>query len=502
MRFGRAALARTAVLASTAVVLALAACTSASSSKTAPPGPPPHVSSRPNIVFVLTDDLSTNLLPYMPHVRALAEAGTSFRNYYVVDSLCCPSRAAIFTGLYPHDDGVYANGGPGRTDGGYSAYNRFGNPAKSFAVPLQSAHYRTAFMGKYLNGYESSDAPPQGWDEWDGVGNGYSEFNYNLNENGSVHHYGRDPQDYLTDVLAGKAADFIRASAWSGKPFALEVATFAPHTPFTPAPLDEGTFPTIRAPRGPAFDKQPTDAPPWLAKLHPLTPSAIANIDAAFRLRVEAVQSVDRMIGRLEQTLAAMHELDNTYFVFSSDNGLHMGEYRMHPGKQTAFDTDIRVPLVVAGPGVPAGNTVNAMTSSIDLAPTFLHIAGAQPTASQDGVSLLNLLHGDPAPVDWQRAVLIEHHGPVTSSTDPDRQSVGAGGPPSYEAMRTRAFLYVEYHNGVREYYDLVGDPDELHNIVGTLSQRRLATLHTQLQALTDCHGTTACQRAASLARV
>jgi arylsulfatase A-like enzyme len=176
-----------------------------------------------------------------------------------------------------------------------------------------------------------------------------------------------------------------------------------------------------------------------------------------------------------------------------------MGEYRMTPGKQTAFDTDIRVPLVVDGPGVARGSTIDAMTSSIDLAPTLLNIAGVQPTAAQDGVSLLGLLHGRPAPPDWQRAVLIEHHGPVVSPSDPDFQRWRSGDPPSYEAIRTPTYLYVEYVHGQREYYDLVRDPYELHNIAGTLSARRLATLHARLQALAHCHGAAQCQRAASL---
>jgi arylsulfatase A-like enzyme len=354
-------------------------------------------------------------------------------------------------------------------------------------------------MGKYLNGYPADDPPPQGWDEWDGTGAAYQEYDYDLNENGAVHHYGDDPDDYLTTVLSQKATGFIRSSAWSGKPFALEVATFSPHRPATPAPLDEDDFPTVRAPRGPAFDKLPTDPPSWLAKQPKLSPKAIEDIDADFRKRAEAVQSVDRMIGQIERTLAAVHELDDTYFVFSSDNGYHMGEYGLYPGKQTAFDTDIRVPLVIAGPGIPAGSTVDAMTSSIDLAPTLQQMAGgAQPTASQDGVSLLGLAQGKPVPRDWQQAVLIEHHGPDRTPSDPDAQSFRAGNPPSYEAMRTAQFLYVEYETGEREYYDLADDPYELHNLAGKLSAQQVAKLHRQLMSLANCHGAGQCQRAAA----
>jgi arylsulfatase A-like enzyme len=460
--------------------------------------PPPKAlptDGRPNIVFVLTDDLSMNLLPYLPHVEALAQEGTSFSNYYVVDSLCCPSRAAIFTGLYPHNDGVFGNHAP---DGGYEAYNTNHNQEKSFAVGLQKAGYFTGFMGKYLNEYQPIDRPAPGWNVWDVAGNGYLEYNYQLRENDQIRSYGHEPSDYLTNVLAGKAVNFIHRAQYTGKPFALEVATFAPHKPAIPAPIDAKTFPDMAAPRTPAFGAKPIDAPHWLAQLPGLSADDINHINDQFRLRAESVLAVDRMIGQLERALAATNQLSNTYIVFSSDNGYHMGEHDLLPGKQTAFNTDIRVPLVVAGPGVTAGRTVDAMTSSIDLAPTFLQIGHAQPTDVQDGVSMLDLWHGEQAPSNWQRAVLVEHHGPVNAAGDPDVQPFRAGNPPSYEAMRTTNALYVEYDTGEREYYDLTTDPYELRNVYRTLTEAQRTALHEKLLALSTCHGADECQRAAT----
>ena len=125
------------------------------------------------------------------------------------------------------------------------------------------------------------------------------------------------------------------------------------------------------------------------------------------------------MLGRLEAELIKTHQLSNTYFVFSSDNGFHMGQRRMLPGKQAPYDTDIRVPLIVAGPGVPAGRTDSTMVSTIDLAPTFDEIAGARPRAPADGTSMLALWHGRPAPAGWSRTVLVEHRSPPIKS-DPD----------------------------------------------------------------------------------
>jgi len=496
----RKRLLRRRVLAAVAAALALPVVLTACIGGAAPPKPRAiPTDGRPNIVFVLTDDLSMNLLPYMPHVQALARAGTSFENYYVVDSLCCPSRAAIFTGLYPHDDGVFTNSG---TDGGYPAYNRNGDPSRSFAVALHNAGYYTGFMGKYLNQYRPNYKSALGWDVWDAAGDGYHEYDYDLNQNNTVQHFGHAPSDYLTDVLASRAVGFIQHAQFTGKPFALEVATFAPHRPSVPAPADVNSFPTANAPRTPAFGVRPLNAPRWLNGLRPLSGDDIQRIDNAFRRRVESVQAVDRMIGQLERALAATGQLKNTYIVFSSDNGYHMGEHNMMPGKQTAFDTDIRVPLIVYGPGVPADHSVDAMTSSIDLAPTFLAIGHAEPVALQDGVSLLDLWHGAPAPTDWQKAVLIEHHGPLEFLSDPDFQGRRSGDPPSYEAMRTADFIYVEYATGEHEYYDLANDPYENNNSYASLSPQRQLELHVMLARLENCHGASDCQRAAALTPV
>jgi arylsulfatase A-like enzyme len=476
--------------------LALPVTLTACLGKAAPSAPiPVPTDGRPNIVFVLTDDLSMDLLQYMPHVRALQQEGTSFSNYYVVDSLCCPSRAAIFTGRYPHNDGVWTNHPP---QGGYEAYNKNDDQAKSFAVALKNAGYYTGFMGKYLNGYEPTDPPAPGWDQWVGAGKAYSEYDYQLNDNGELETYGESPHDYLTNVLAGNAVSFIHRSQFTGKPFALEVATFAPHVPSTPAPIDSQSFPNLVAPRSPAFGVPSTDAPAWLAGLPGLSATDIETIDNQYRKRAASVLAVDRMIGEIERALEATGKLSNTYIVFSSDNGYHMGEHDLMPGKQTAFDTDIRVPLIVSGPGVVAGRTVDAMTSSIDLAPTFTQIAHAQPAAEQDGVGLLDIWHGESVPADWQRAVLIEHHGPVDSSVDPDAQSYRSGHPPNYEAMRTATALYVEYVTGQREYYDLTTDPFELHNVYGSLSAKQQLSLQEKLASLSFCHGAPECQRAAT----
>ncbi len=451
--------------------------------------------SRPNIVFVLTDDLSSDLIQYMPNVLEMQRQGFTFNNYFVSDSLCCPSRSSIFTGDYPHDTHVFNNVG---RNGGFGSFYDHGDENHTFATVLQRVGYATAMMGKYLNGYlqQKGSAPvpdtyiPPGWNEWDVAGWGYPEYDYTMNSNGTLVQYGSAPSDYLTDVIAGKGIDFINQSVAAGRPFFLELGTFSPHAPYVPAPEDENDFPGLMAPRPPSFDTLPTDAPHWLAVHPPLNQGQIAQIDQAYRLRAQAVQSVDRMIGAIETTLAADGVAGNTYIVFSSDNGLHTGEYRLMPGKMTAFDTDIRVPLIVTGPGVPAGGSTDDVAENIDLADTFAQMAGTN--MSSDGHSLLDLLHGEQV-TDWRNAALVEHDGAKLTSADPDFQQPASGNPTTYEAMRTPDFLYVEYVDGEREFYDLRVDPYELHNIYTQLTPYDQELLHVELKRMKACHGAKAC---------
>jgi arylsulfatase A-like enzyme len=486
----------------------LAGCSALGANNGTPKATTPigRIASRPNIVFILTDDLSSNLVPYMPHVRALARRGASFTNYFVTDSLCCPSRASIFTGQYPHDTGVFTNGG---LDGGFWTFDRHRDPNRTYAVALQRAGYHTALMGKYLNGYKPGlqfqllrPWVPEGWDEWDVAGNGYGEYGYSLNQNHRIVRYGGKPSAYLTNVLARLAKKYVSEEALSDNgsptPFALEIATFAPHAPYIAAPRDRKRFRRARVPRTPAFGhRDELNNPRWL-DAPPLNPAAIASIDRDFRRRVRSVQAVDRMLAALEHEVRVDGLASSTYFVFSSDNGYHMGEHNLRPGKMTAFDTDIHVPLVIAGPGIRPGMRIDALAENIDLAPTFEELAGRTPAPSVDGRSLVPLLEGH-VPADWRRAVLVEHHGPDVDPSDPDFPLPESGNPPSYEAIRLAHSVYVEYIDGEHEYYDVAADPFELRNAYVDLPPARRLALHRDVARLAHCHGAVSCHRADQL---
>src|SRR5207249_6876924 len=171
---------------------------------------------------------------------------------------------------------------------------------------------------------------------------------------------------------------------------------------------DANDFQGLKAPRTPAFN-QPDVAtkPAWLRGFPLLGPANIALIDQAFRMRAQSVESVDDLIARLEERLAADGIAQNTYVIFSSDNGYHMGEFRLMPGKMTAYDVDVRVPLVVTGPGVAAGRTVPDVTENVDLNPTFVEVARGAASEAVDGQSLLPFLGGS-AVAGWPEAALVE----------------------------------------------------------------------------------------------
>jgi N-acetylglucosamine-6-sulfatase len=460
-------------------------------------------SDRPNIVFVLTDDLSRNLVRYMPYVLALKRRGMTFTNYTVTDSLCCPSRASILTGMFPHDTQVFSNYWVDH--GGYKQFQTVGDQRKTFAVALKRAGVTTGLYGKYLNGYEplrnADGAVPNepGWSAWGGVDSGgYGEFHYDMARNGKIFSTLGSPASratYLTNVLSNASTSFLNSAAGSARPFLLEVASFAPHAPSVPAPHDRGSFAGLRVPRIASYNKPPRHAPGWLRGRF-LGPERRHELDHAFERRVESVQAVNRMIGRLEQALRRNGQLSNTYFVFSSDNGYHMGDYGLFAGKQTAFDTDVHVPLVIAGPGIKRGSVNRNVVENIDLAPTFEQLEDVPiPKSRTDGHSFVSLLEGKK--VRWRTVALIEHKRPPYSASDPDRQSPVAGTPPTYRAIRTATYTYVQYVTGAREYYNRKHDPLEMDNIYRRLTPAEKRRLAKRVATLKACSGYTACWTAA-----
>src|ERR687884_448017 len=169
-------------------------------------------SVQPNIVFILADDMRKDDLKYMPNTTALLQStGMTFRNAFVSNAICCPSRATIMRGQYSHNTGVWSNSptdSPSTTIGGWQAYQNNRNEADNVATRLQSAGYRTGLFGKYLNGYNTTEVPP-GWDRWFAHVNAIDYYDYQINDDGTIEHYESTSADYETDVIANQAKTFI-----------------------------------------------------------------------------------------------------------------------------------------------------------------------------------------------------------------------------------------------------------------------------------------------------
>jgi arylsulfatase A-like enzyme len=436
---------------------------------------------RPNIVFVLTDDLDYASVQKMPNLRSLlAERSASFEEAFASQSLCCPSRATILTGLYAHNHNVRGNKLP---EGGFEKFRDEGHEENTIAVRLQEEGYRTALFGKYLNEYPGDDPTyvPSGWDEWYGTLDEAKLYDYELNENGEVVSYGNEPGDYLTDVISEKATDFVStaASDTSGRPFFAYVAPTAPHLPATPAERHEGAFAEEEVPRSPSFDeKDVSDKPSWTRDADRFDDEEISEIDDYYRKRLGSMLAVDEMVASLTEELEATGELENTYIFFTSDNGWFSGEHRIKQGKDRPYEESARVPLFVRGPGIAPGTKVEELALNTDLAPTFAELAGLEGFPA-DGRTLAPLLRGEGPP--WRSSVLLEGF-------------VGRGAR-VYGAVRSEDYKYVEYGNGEEELYDLRADPYELESLHETADPSLVEGLKGRLEALRECAGTR-CQEA------
>jgi len=482
----------------------------------------PSRDNRPNILFILTDDLDMGSLEYMPKLQQyIGEHGMQFSKFYVNVSFCCPSRASILLGQYSHNTHVLTNVLP---NGGFQTFHNLGLEKHTIGVTLQTAGYQTIYLGKYLNGYPKdvgrSYVPP-GWSEWysPAAGKPYSGQNYRLNANGEIIRFGNEPEAYITDILTRYAADFIRRNAESNQPFFMHMSTYAPHDPANPAPRHLGIFNDIAAPHPPSYNEEDvSDKPAYIRERQSLTPEKEKDIDNLYKKRLQSLQSVDDMIATLVQTLDETGLLENTYIFFTSDNGYHIGHHRLKLGKSTPYEVDIQVPLFVRGPGVSPGSTTLALAGNIDFAPTFVDIAGLPPDGSYDGRSLLPILEdGDRIPKDWRTAYLLENwtsDSEIEESTlsrpvmvsrmidyaglleppDPDEVDrvsniFQQSGIPGFKGIRTSKYLYVEYFNGEIELYDVDIDPHQLDNIASTAPAGLIEQLQKLLAELAFCQG-------------
>jgi N-acetylglucosamine-6-sulfatase len=427
--------------------------------------------SRSNVVFVLTDDQRWDSIDQMPQVNGATE-WARFSNAFVDEPQCCPSRASILTGRYPQHTGVET-----LRDG------KDLDEKRTVATMLHDAGYRTALYGKYLNGFPLGRGiyVPPGWDEFAGTVGPNDYYNYKLDVNGHVVSYGSEPKDYKTDVLTGMARRFIRTTKQS-QPFFLYLAFNAPHTDsagrVVSAPQDRQSCSGYAFQQPPNFNAHDrVSEPEWMATEQPKNAASMTIQRAA---TCETLHSVDNAVTSVVAELERSGRLDNTYVIFTSDNGYAFGEHRL-TGKGDLYEASVRVPLLVRGPDVRP-QPVDRLTSNVDFAPTILQWAKVTPPRGfVDGTSFANALGGDP------------HKGPQEVLLRGCRTQRGAhddcGGYPSNMGfnwgLRTATHKYIEYPDGYVQLFDLTRDPWEQTNLGSDPAQAALtAELHTRLSRL------------------
>jgi arylsulfatase A-like enzyme len=433
--------------------------------------------ANPNYVFIIVDDMRKDDLKYMPKAKVLlAQRGMTFNNAYVSNALCCPSRATIMRGQYSHNSGVWTT--HNSSIGGWAAYKSKGHEQDNVATRLQDAGYRTALMGKYLNDDEEASVP-LGWNHWFATF-GQKYFDYNVNDDGTIRHFGTKVSDYRTDVLKRETVAFIGDSTADGVPFFAYVAPNAPHFPATPAPRDAHTYDGAKAPRPPSFDEADAlDKPPWIQSLPRLSTYQIANIDFLHERRIETLQAVDDLVEGVVNELNDAGVMNDTYVFFTSDNGWHHGEHRIPREKWRPYEESSRIPLLVRGPGIAAGSTTAKLVLNTDFFPTFTTLASIPTPSYVDGRSLHPVIKGNPTA--WRSAILLEAA---------DRQSYDRRPAPAYYGVRTSdGRKYIEYGSGHRELYNLGVDPYERFNTYNTAAPP--SDLARRLQALKVCAGDT-----------
>ncbi|TPX30749.1 hypothetical protein SmJEL517_g05759 [Synchytrium microbalum] len=483
---------------------------------------------RPNIIFILTDDLDQTM-GSVRHLKAVQEhlvkGGTSFENHMVSQAICCPSRVSILRGQYSHNTNFTSINPP---FGGYERFLDLGLHKSYLPLWMRDAGYQTAFIGKFINGFGLRNffRVPPGWDAWEPLVLPWL-YDYSqpvFSRDGSIPRV--YPNLHQTDVLAAKTYAMIRDALnpkrGNDKPLFFYVAPMAPHsavsmpkinTPFTPmnnpeyralnfqkmvgrvsAPIPNPKYAyeysELHVPRDiPSFNHGPDPKKPsWLKNIPVQDQAHVDNMDFWYRQRVRSVQSVDEMVQGIVDLLTELRELDNTYIFLTSDNGFHLGQWGLGAGKMTGYDSDIRVPMFVRGPGVKKNHKVHEPSTHHDVAPTILKLAGGP---------LYEQFDGKPMPVkDDIQTVSTEAHA-VEFWDNAVREDAGIIVPKNnYKGIRLLnkfgdSFYYSVWCTGEREFYNMTTDPHQMRNAIDEAPQHLLDRLDGLMSVLKSCVGIT-----------
>nr|XP_008172147.1 N-acetylglucosamine-6-sulfatase-like isoform X2 [Chrysemys picta bellii] len=433
-----------------------------------------------NIVLILTDDQDTEIEGMTPMKKTQAligQAGVSFRNAFTVTPLCCPSRSSLLSGRYPHNHLVRNNSLEGNCSS--PAWQKNQEPL-AFPSFLQKQGYQTFYAGKYLNQYGHPAAGgvqhvPLGWSYWNG--------------------------------LTNRSLEFLQK--WSHPPFLMVLAPPASHSPWTAAPGYATAYNTTKAPRNGSFNVHGKDKH-WLVRQarSPMANTSIEFLDKAYRERWQTLLSVDDLVEKVVGRLKALDLLASTYVFYTSDNGYHAGQFSLPIDKRQLYEFDIRVPLLVRGPGIKANQTRLEPILNIDLGPTFLDIAGLNVSqTAMDGQSFLPLLVSPAQPSTWRADFLVQYTGEGHPDRDPACPALGPGVSQCFpdcvcedafnntyaciRALHPHSLQYCEFadRQAFVELYNLTADPHQLHNVARSVDPTLLEALNQRLIKLQACEG-------------
>lgn len=444
--------------------------------------------TKPNVLFILLDDMREDQLQFMPNVqKLLVEQGTIFDNAFSTFPLCCPARTSILTGQYAHNHKVMGNDAD--QHGGYYWFKKHSQPQNTIGTWMRKRGYETSLVGKFLNRYGDGDPReiPPGWDTWN-VPPGLQAYDYTdqvWNVDGKLRrvkgHSTQATERFTAKALKGDEPFFV----WSGY--------LAPHDAWSPergwhhpepmkadrVPLDVPPTPT---------EPDMSDKPAFLAKKLPvLQPGRRAKVRRHSLLMAQSVRGVDRMVAKTIGRLEASGKLDDTLIILASDNGFALGEHNIPAGKALPYEEVTNIPLVMRGPGVPVNARVDTLVTLQDITATITDVAGAEAGRTQDGVSLFDVIADPAAYAD--RAVLYESGGVMGSTRELGRTSPGKR---FFLALRTREHSYIQYADGASELYDLTTDPLQLDSLRDPALQ---SSMRAGLDRLKNCRGA-ACNRA------
>ena len=420
---------------------------------------------RPNIIFILVDDLRWDDLgaaghPFVktPNIDRIAGEGALFRNAFITAPLCSPSRASFLTGQYAHTHGITDN-----VDRSAASHKLI-----TFPLLLRQSGYSTAFIGKWHMGNDDSQRP--GFDRWVSFKGQGSYIDPEINEDGKD----VKASGYITDLLSGYAIQFIKRQ--HDKPFLVYLAHKAIHPEvmqhddgsvnladaerFIPAERHRSLFTGEKIPRRTSAMRPPTGKPALERKISDLPPlgASTATRDEAVLGRLRSLMAVEEGVGEILKALKETDQLDNTVIVFASDNGYFYGEHGLSVERRLAYEESIRMPLLIRYPNsIKAGTVRDEFALNIDLAPTLLELSGVSAPTTMEGRSLVPLLKG--AKPEWRKSFLIEYY---SDRVFPRIRQMG------YKAIRNERWKYIHYFEleGMDELYDLKTDPFEMKNII------------------------------------